>query len=87
MIKTSDELVKELSREFDLPEFVIREIVQSPFRFLKSIMEKKQFESLMLPYIGKFVVHKNIKKYMTKWLNEKSERDKQSSSKQSVEEG
>ncbi len=77
MIKTTDEYIKELAIMHGLPEFVVKEIVMSPFRFLKGTMEKKEFEGLMLPYLGKFIVPPKTKEYMTKYLNERNSKGRQ----------
>jgi hypothetical protein len=82
MIKKTDDFVKELAKEFDLPEFIVGQVLRSPFKFLRSIMDKKEFETVMFPYLGKFGVAANTKKYMLKHLHE---RDIKGSTEQAAE--
>ena len=71
MIKENSDFIKKLAKDHGLPEFVIKQVVDSPFRFLRSVMEKREFEGVMFPYLGKFIVPPKTKEYMQKYLYER----------------
>lgn len=79
MIKTNEDFAREIAKEYNISIFVAKQVIDSPFRFLKSIMEKKQFEGLMLPYLGKFGVNPKVKDFMIKYNESKIKGDSQGS--------
>lgn len=79
MIKNNEDFAKEIAKEYNISVFVAKQVIDSPFRFLKSIMEKKEFQGLMLPYLGKFGVNPKVKDFMIKYNESKIKGDSQSS--------
>jgi len=84
MIKTSKEIVKELSREFGLPEYMVKNVESSMYSFLKAAFIN--LESVMLPYIGKFsTTYAKVKgdsgsdKEQSKWTRKASSDNKKKS--------
>jgi len=61
-----------LSNQYDLPAKVIMEIVNSQFKFTAMIMSSGEFETIRLPYLGKFTVNPNKVKHITRRANEKN---------------
>ena len=61
-------IIQKLSIKHDLPIQKIEEIVFFQFKFVAEVMRKGGFESIRLPYLGKF--HVNPRR--VKHLNERS---------------
>lgn len=62
-----ERVIDELAKKYKLPKVVIREIVESPFRFTAEIMRKGDFESVHLLYLGKFAVKPGRKRFMQRY--------------------
>jgi nucleoid DNA-binding protein len=69
-IKTKEELIYALANKYNLPIQKVEEIVTFQFKFVKKIMSKGDFESVRLPYFGKFSAKKERIKYINKKTNE-----------------
>lgn len=65
------EIIYKLSNKYNLPAKVITEIVNSQFKFTAMIMSSGNFETIRIPYLGKFTVNPNRVKYITKQTNDK----------------
>jgi nucleoid DNA-binding protein len=74
MGSSKDEIIYKLSNKYNLPAKVIREIISSQFKFTAMIMSSGNFDTIRLPYLGKFTVNPNRVKHITKRANAK--RDK-----------
>ena len=70
MIKNKEELIYFLANKYNLPIQQIEEIVTSQFKFVKNIMSAGDFESVRLPYFGKFSAKKERIKHINKKTNE-----------------
>lgn len=51
-----EEVIKELAKEYDLPDFVIESIVKSQFKFVCNKMEDDQCTKIRLHHFGVFKV-------------------------------
>jgi nucleoid DNA-binding protein len=49
-------IIQRLATKYNLPLHVVEEAVYSQFAFVASTIRKGQFESIRLPYLGKFHV-------------------------------
>ena len=63
-------LIYKLANKYDLPLEVVEDIVNHQFKFINKIMKKGKFESVRLPYFGKFSVKPGRVKHITKLKNE-----------------
>lgn len=61
-----EEIILELSEEIGGSRKEIREIVKTQFEFVKFVIEHGTFESVQLPYFGKF----RVKPHRLKMLNQ-----------------
>ncbi len=56
MIRNTEDLVGFLAKKHKLPHYVVRDMIESPFKFLKTIMNNSSQDGIMLPFLGKFVI-------------------------------
>ena len=65
--KNKKEIIYALATKYNLPIKKVTEIVDFQFKYVSKIMKEGNFESIRLPYFGKFHVKegriKNIEKY------------------------
>ena len=66
MIKNKEAIIQHLATRYNLPLSKIKEIVEYQFKFVTKIMKKGQFESIRLPYFGKFTVNRKRLAYIKK---------------------
>ena len=59
-------IIQKLASKYNLPLQVVEDIVYSQFKFVSKIIKKGNFDSVRLPYFGKFHVNKNRLKYIQK---------------------
>ena len=71
MIRNKEEIIYYLANRYELPIKTIERIVTYQFKFVSDIMIKGKFETIRLPYFGKFSVNKNRIKYITNLKNDK----------------
>ena len=71
MTKNKEEIIYALSIKYNLSIKKVTEIINYQFKYVAKIMAKGDFESIRLPYFGKFSVNKNRIKYITKFKNDK----------------
>lgn len=71
MGRSKEEIIYKLSNKYNLPAKVIREIVSSQFKFTAMIMSSGNFDTVRLPYLGKFTVNPNRVKHINKKANKK----------------
>lgn len=62
-----------LATKYELPLHKIEEIVNHQFKFAEKIMKKGHFDSVRLPYFGKFSVNPNRVKHINKLKEAKNE--------------
>jgi hypothetical protein len=72
MGNSKHEIIYSLSNKYNLPAKVIKEIISSQFKFTAMIMSSGVFDTIRLPYLGKFTVNPNRVKHITKKANEKA---------------
>ncbi len=73
MTKNNDEFARELAKKYDITIFVAKQIIDSPFKFLKDRIVEKKYEGIMLPYLGKFIVKPGVKDFLIR-LHENKEK-------------
>ena len=56
MSKNKEEIIYMLATKYNLPIKKVTEIVNYQFKYVTKIMAKGKFESIRLPYFGKFSV-------------------------------
>ena len=57
-------IIQKLSTKHNLPIQKIEEVVYYQFKFVSNVIKKGLFESVRLPYLGKFHVNPNRIKYL-----------------------
>jgi len=72
MGNSNHEIIYSLSHKYNLPAKVIKEIISSQFKFTAMIMSSGGFDTIRLPYLGKFTVNPNRVKHINKKANEKA---------------
>jgi len=70
MIKNKEELIYHLANKYDLPLKKVKQIIEHQFEFVEKIMKKGNFDSIRLPYFGKFTVNPKRVEHITKLKNE-----------------
>ena len=66
MGRSKHEIIYKLANKYNLPSKVILEIVNSQFKFTARVMSKGNFDTIRLPYLGKFTVNPNRVKHLNK---------------------
>ena len=74
MIKDKKVIIQKLATKYNLSLRRVEKIVEHQFKFVTSIMKIGDFQTVRLPYFGKFSVNKNRVKYINK-LKNKNEKD------------
>jgi len=75
MSKNKKLIIYYLANKYDLPLSKIEKIIGHQFKYIEKIMKKGDFETIRLPYFGKFSVNPNRVKHINKVKNEKSRRE------------
>ena len=70
MVRNKQEIVYFLANKYDLPIQEVEEIVNHQFKFVAKVMKEGNFDTIRLPYFGKFTVNKDRLKH----INEKTKR-------------
>jgi nucleoid DNA-binding protein len=71
MTKNKKEAIYYLANKYNLPISKVEEIVNYQFKYVSKIIKEGNFESIRLPYFGKWSVNPNRVKYLTA-LNKKN---------------
>ena len=67
MQKNKEAIIHHLATKYNLPLSKVKEIVEYQFKFVTQTMKKGKFETVRLPYFGKFTVKsKRLEKKETK---------------------
>ena len=69
VVRDKKDLIYLLAMRYELPVEVVERVITYQFKFVKDIMTKGDFETVRLPYFGKFSVNKNRVKYVTELKN------------------
>jgi len=75
MLKDKKIIIQILATKYNLSLKRVENIVNSQFKFVEKIMKQGNFDSVRLPYFGKFSVNPNRIKHINK-LNEKRKKEK-----------
>jgi nucleoid DNA-binding protein len=70
VLKNKKDIIYSLANKYELSIDIIERVVTYQFKFVTDIMAKGKFETIRLPYFGKFSVNKNRVNYITKLKNE-----------------
>jgi len=60
-------ILQKLSMKYNLPINKIEEIVFHQFKYAASIIREGKFESIRIPYFGKFTAHPTRIKYLLEY--------------------
>lgn len=66
MIPIEEKIIQEIAKELGISPNLVQKIVKSQFEFVKLKMEEGAFETVKLPYFGKF----HVKPYRLQKVNE-----------------
>lgn len=66
MTPEEERINQEIAKELGISPNLVQKIVRTQFEFVKYVMEKGEFETVRLPYFGKFMV----KPYRLQKVNE-----------------
>jgi nucleoid DNA-binding protein len=72
MAKNKQEIIYFLANKYDLPLKEVDEIINHQFKFVARIIKKGNFDTIRLPYFGKFIVNKNRLKHINEKTNKKN---------------
>tara|TARA_R100000315_G_scaffold52244_1_gene25967 strand:+ start:189 stop:416 length:228 start_codon:yes stop_codon:yes gene_type:complete len=75
MLKDKKIIIQILATKYNLSLKRVENIVNSQFKFVEKIIKQGNFDSVRLPYFGKFSVNPNRIKHINK-LNEKRKKEK-----------
>ena len=70
MVKNKKEIIYYLANKYNLPLQDIEKMVDYQFKFVRKIMKEGNFETIRLPYFGKFSAKKERIKYINKLTDE-----------------
>tara|TARA_B100000073_G_C23254234_1_gene379643 strand:- start:34 stop:249 length:216 start_codon:yes stop_codon:yes gene_type:complete len=71
MSKDKKLIIYYLANKYNLPLKKIEKIVNYQFKYVEKIMKEGKFESIRLPYFGKFSVNPNRIKHINKNKDER----------------
>lgn len=74
IVKNKQEIIYSLANKYNLTVKQVERIVTYQFKFVSDIMSLGKFETIRLPYFGKFSVNKNRVKYINKLSNAKNKK-------------
>mgnify|MGYP003627717732 CR=1 FL=1 len=69
MAKSKKEIVQTLATKYNLPLEKVESIINSQFKYVTSIMSNGSFDSVRLPYFGKFSSKQSRRDMLTKKKN------------------
>jgi nucleoid DNA-binding protein len=67
---SKDLIIYRLANKYNLPLSKVEEIINYQFKYVSDVMKKGEFESVRLPYFGKFSVKPGRLKHMNKHKDE-----------------
>ena len=76
MVKNKKLIVYYLANKYDLPLKKVEEIINYQFKYIEKIMKEGKFETIRLPYFGKFSVNPNRVKHLTAMKKKKEDAKK-----------
>ena len=75
MIKNKREIIYYLANKYNLPIQKVEEIINYQFKYVGKIIKEGNFESIRLPYFGKWSVNPNRVKYLTELSKNKKDNE------------
>jgi nucleoid DNA-binding protein len=75
MERNREEIIYHLANKYGLTIKQVEDIVNSQFKFTAKIIKRGNFDTIRLPYLGKFTVDKNRVKHINNLKNEKNIKD------------
>ena len=69
--RNKKEIIHYLATKYNMPLQTIDRIVSHQFKYVSQIIKNGNFDSIRLPYFGKFSVNPNRVKYLTELKNKK----------------
>ena len=69
MVKSKKEIIQTLATKYNLPLEKVESIVTSQFKYVANIMGDGSFDSVRLPYFGKFSSKQGRRDMLTKKKN------------------
>jgi nucleoid DNA-binding protein len=70
--RDTQEIIYFLANKYDLPLQEVKSMVDSQFKFIKEIIEEGEFDTIRLPYFGKFTVDLGRVKHINRLKSEKN---------------
>ena len=71
MPKNKKEIIHYLANKYNMPLQTINKIVSHQFKYVSEIIKEGNFDTIRLPYFGKFSVNPKRVKYLTELKNKK----------------
>ena len=71
MLKNKKEIIYSLANKYNLSLKKVEEIINYQFKYIAKIMKEGKFETIRLPYFGKFSVNPNRVKHINKLKGKK----------------
>ena len=71
MLRDKKIIIQILATKYNLPLKKVEDIVNSQFKFVEKVMKEGNFDSIRLPYFGKFSVNPNRVKHINNLKNKK----------------
>jgi len=71
MKRNKVEIIYYLANKYNMPLSKVEKIVNSQFKYVSEIVKEGNFETVRLPYFGKFSVKQKRVEYINKKKNEK----------------
>ena len=71
MLKNKKEIIYSLANKYNLSLKKTEEIISYQFKYVTKIMKEGKFETIRLPYFGKFSVNANRVKHINKLKGKK----------------
>jgi nucleoid DNA-binding protein len=75
MARNKEEIIEDLANKYHLTIEEVEDIINHQFKFISTVMRKGGFDTIRLPYFGKFIVNKNRVKHINRLKNEKDIKD------------
>ena len=69
-MKNKKIIIQTLATKYNLPLKTVEKMINHQFKFVHKIMKKGDFDTIRLPYFGKFSVNKKRVEYINKLKNE-----------------
>ena len=70
MVKDKNELIYYLANKYNLPLKKVKEMIEYQFKFVEKTMKEGKFNSIRIPYFGKFSVNPKRVEYINKLKDE-----------------